>query len=365
MDDIRTLADTWDEWAQKDPLWAVLTNHDKKGGLWEKDEFFQTGREHVKIWLKYIKNDLGRTINHGVALDFGCGVGRLTRAYSKYFEQCVGVDISPTMIKLAKKFNKNIKNCNFQLITSNDLREFQSDNFDFISAYIVLQHMSPEHTKRYIKEFIRIMKPNGILMFQIPGKKAKILPIEAGAYKAEFELIKCSNKMQAGGVYELVVRVLNVSSVYWRSDWHLKLCNHWRTDKGELVIINDGATPLPGALGCQEAIDLHLTVMAPFTLGKYFLELNLLHDGVTWFSKKGSQTLKIPVNILRCDEKQSVRMATKGETMLPRMEMNCIPKEEMKEFIEKECAAQFIHIAKDESAGFQWESYMYYVTKIK
>jgi cyclopropane fatty-acyl-phospholipid synthase-like methyltransferase len=35
----------------------------------------------------------------------------------------------------------------------------------------VLQHMKPKYSKRYIKEFLRILLPNGLLIFQIPGER--------------------------------------------------------------------------------------------------------------------------------------------------------------------------------------------------
>ncbi len=35
---------------------------------------------------------LGVTIPHGKALDFGCGVGRVTQALAQYFDEVYGVD---------------------------------------------------------------------------------------------------------------------------------------------------------------------------------------------------------------------------------------------------------------------------------
>lgn len=46
---------------------------------------------------------LGHPRERGVALDFGCGVGRLTRALAAFFDRATGVDISSSMIEEAKK----------------------------------------------------------------------------------------------------------------------------------------------------------------------------------------------------------------------------------------------------------------------
>ena len=41
-------------------------------------------------------------LGKGKALDFGCGVGRLSQALADYFDRVVGADVSPTMIGLAR-----------------------------------------------------------------------------------------------------------------------------------------------------------------------------------------------------------------------------------------------------------------------
>jgi hypothetical protein len=33
----------WEEWAQADPLWAILSDPECKGGKWNRAEFFESG----------------------------------------------------------------------------------------------------------------------------------------------------------------------------------------------------------------------------------------------------------------------------------------------------------------------------------
>jgi 2-polyprenyl-3-methyl-5-hydroxy-6-metoxy-1,4-benzoquinol methylase len=49
--------------------------------------------------------DLGE--QHGRALDFGCGVGRLTQALATHYDKVDGVDISWEMINLARRHNQH------------------------------------------------------------------------------------------------------------------------------------------------------------------------------------------------------------------------------------------------------------------
>ena len=37
----------WEEWAQADPLWAILSDPTRKGGKWELSEFFASGERDV------------------------------------------------------------------------------------------------------------------------------------------------------------------------------------------------------------------------------------------------------------------------------------------------------------------------------
>ena len=103
---LSTLKKHWTEFGKQDPLWAILTHGSKKGGKWDVDEFFELGRRDVDAWFGAAlaaKPDLGR----GTALDFGCGVGRLTQSLAEHFESVAGVDIAPTMIVEAAKYNRH------------------------------------------------------------------------------------------------------------------------------------------------------------------------------------------------------------------------------------------------------------------
>jgi len=168
-DDLKRLQKCWDSWGKKDPLWAILSYKEKKGRKWMIDEFFKTGIKEIQSVLKYIKSK-GIKLNRGKALDFGCGIGRLTQPLAQNFKKAYGVDIAPSMIKLAKKYNKHGKKCEYILNKADNLKIFKGSSIDFIYSHITLQHIKPKYSLKYIKEFFRILAPNGILLFQIPSK---------------------------------------------------------------------------------------------------------------------------------------------------------------------------------------------------
>jgi len=166
---LQHLQRNWDELGRKDPLWAVLTEPQKRGNRWALDDFFATGVGEVNALMHHIES-LGLRLARGKALDFGCGVGRLTQPLADHFDEVWGVDIAPSMIELARKHNRHGDRCQFHLNESDDLRFLSDNTFDLVFSLLTLQHMSPKYAKAYLKEFLRVLRPGGLLVFQMAGE---------------------------------------------------------------------------------------------------------------------------------------------------------------------------------------------------
>jgi len=148
---LRLLQKHWNFFGKSDPLWAVLTHPEKRNAGWDTEEFFQTGLAEVDAALNYVESFHPLTSKKR-ALDFGCGVGRLTQALALHFEQVYGVDIS--------------------LNQRSDLGILAGNQFDFIYSNITLQHMPPRYIKCYLREFLRLLSPDGVLLFQLPSQRS-------------------------------------------------------------------------------------------------------------------------------------------------------------------------------------------------
>jgi ubiquinone/menaquinone biosynthesis C-methylase UbiE len=166
--DFDQLQKSWAEWGRKDPLFAVLSEREKKHHRWNEDEFFKTGCSEIEHVMEYV-DALPHPPPRTRALDFGCGVGRLTQPLCSYFEECHGVDVAPTMLSLAQKYNQRPEQCHFHLNQRSDLRLFPDRHFSFIYSHLVLQHMRPEFAEEYVREFVRLLSLGGIALFQIPS----------------------------------------------------------------------------------------------------------------------------------------------------------------------------------------------------
>ena len=163
---IKEWQDNWNELGKDDPLWVVLTDPSKKGGKWTPEEFFATGEQEIAEVMSHAQS-LMPDLAKRKALDFGCGVGRLSQALAGRFQTVDGVDISPSMIGHAGRFNRFPDRCFYHVNGSERLERFPDATFDFIYSNIALQHIEPRYSKQYVAEFMRVLKPGGLLVFQI------------------------------------------------------------------------------------------------------------------------------------------------------------------------------------------------------
>ncbi len=159
----------WERLGADDPYWAVLTNPNKRGGKWNSNEFFNTGKMEIENVLGKLCK-LSVNLDRGVALDFGCGVGRLSRALANEFRKVIAVDVSSSMLEEAKKANHDIRNIEFIHNTTEHLKVIPEKSINFIYSNIVLQHMPKSRQEVYIREFCKVLSSGGIVAFQTPSK---------------------------------------------------------------------------------------------------------------------------------------------------------------------------------------------------
>jgi SAM-dependent methyltransferase len=158
----------WEELARLDPYWAILSAPGLQHGGWQLDEFLATGRADVQR-LMARAHELGVPERHERALDFGCGVGRHTRLLAEHFEEVVGVDVSAEMVRLARRINEGVTGVSFVVNADERLAGLLDESFDLVQSQLVLQHLPDEEAiLGYIGEMLRVLRPGGLLFFQVP-----------------------------------------------------------------------------------------------------------------------------------------------------------------------------------------------------
>jgi SAM-dependent methyltransferase len=163
----------WEDMGRLDPYWAVISRPGKRFGRWRPDELLETGPGRVEALLERA-GELGHPRARRRALDFGCGVGRLTQALAPHFEETVGVDISAEMLAEARRLAGPAAGVRFVLNDRADLRQFDDGSFDLVYSHIVLQHV-PDRAAvlSYVAEFVRVLAGGGLISFQLPSRIAR------------------------------------------------------------------------------------------------------------------------------------------------------------------------------------------------
>jgi SAM-dependent methyltransferase len=160
----------WEDLAAVDPLWAVLSAPGLRGGGWDLEAFLATGEEDVAGTLAAAAG-LRRPAHHDRVLDFGCGVGRLARPFAARFGEYVGVDVSEAMVSRARELHADLSNCTFVASAAPHLAVFRDGSFDLVYSNLVLQHLpDTAAVERYLAEFSRVVRPDGIVVFQLPAR---------------------------------------------------------------------------------------------------------------------------------------------------------------------------------------------------
>ena len=299
----------WDAHAERDPLWAVLSDAGKEERKWDVRRFFQTGVNEVAL-IFYELESQGLDVKKACAMDFGCGVGRLTQAMAARFERVVGVDVSPRMIETAAALNRFPDRASYIWNDAPHLRRFSDDTFDFIYTNLVLQHIVPEITLGYLREFLRILRPAGVLVFQLPSHERRqedpwpestATPMPDDAYQAALSVAGLpSGPVRPSAEITLDVDVTNLSQVSWSQQEFgaIKVGNHWLDQSGERTLQrDDGRTVLPETLPPGHICRVPLTIKTPAAQGDYQCEVDLAHEGIRWFFDRNSSVVRFQVRV--------------------------------------------------------------------
>jgi SAM-dependent methyltransferase len=172
--DIADVSRTWTKLGGDDPMWAVLTDRNKRrkdSGAWSPEDFLATGVDEITTVMARL-GELGLEVGRARALDFGCGAGRLSHGLASVgFSEVLGCDISPTMLDKAREIVPDDA-CRFVQVTGTDLAAVETDSVDLVYSCRVLQHMPPALAHGYIREFWRVARPGAVVVFQMPTRPA-------------------------------------------------------------------------------------------------------------------------------------------------------------------------------------------------
>jgi SAM-dependent methyltransferase len=154
----RDMRQTWDALAMGDTATYV---GDPARGREELDALF--GR-------------LGADPHGGLAVEVGCGPGRMTAALGERFDRVLGLDVSPVMVARAREAVPH-PSVEFHAISGERLEGVDDGSVDALVCYLVLQHLpSVRHVLGYLREFGRVLAPDGEAFVQLPVLDDGLVP---------------------------------------------------------------------------------------------------------------------------------------------------------------------------------------------
>ncbi len=365
------LARQWDAFGRRDPLWAILTLPGKQGGGWSREEFLATGRAEAAR-VAALLDRLGLPSRRRRALDFGCGVGRVTQGLADHFDEVDGVDVAGSMVEIARSWNAHGDRCRYHVLATGDLAPFGDATFDLAYSSYVLQHVPPPLAWGYVGELVRVLSPGGLALFQLPAepRPGASAPLHTGAFRAAVLLPRDPLRAPAGSGLKLPVRVTNLGDAAWpeRGDgtgaFRVSVGNHWRSADGALLSNDDGRARLPHDVAPGETVEVLLPVTVPVRPGAYVLEVDVVQEGVAWFAERGSATARLAAE---AEEGSVPADEADREEAAPRMEMHGAPREEVARWVAAaggRLLGTFPPVAEGhEFLERDWVSYLYAVTR--
>jgi 4-amino-4-deoxy-L-arabinose transferase-like glycosyltransferase len=150
-------------------------------------------------------------------------------------------------------------------------------------------------------EILATAKPYTLAIAKEPPRPRPPLPAEG--FRAEISVAVPSSNIRAKKETVFLVRIKNISAVTWPARergggvHQVSVGNHWLDPSGKILINDDGRSALLRDLKPGDAIEIPLTVNGPINVGAYLLEIDMVQEGVSWFGLKGSQTVRLPLQV--------------------------------------------------------------------
>lgn len=155
------MRDYWEERARLNAAFYVDTSLDYEAP--DMKRFLETGR----VVVSHALDDAPATpTRHGLAVEIGCGLGRICLALTERFERVIGYDISTEMLARATPLVEAAP-VELRLTDGASLPGLPDRSADFVVTFTVFQHIPDVDVIRgYIAEAGRVLAPGGVFAFQ-------------------------------------------------------------------------------------------------------------------------------------------------------------------------------------------------------
>lgn len=160
----------WTHLGKSTPHFSVLTNASFLPENLERniEEFWASGAQELDSVMPVLERHGYGPTDGKVAVEYGCGVGRVTSALAKHFSEVHGYDISPEHLELARQRAQSIGAANAAFHECSVETLGRVEKCDFYYSRIVFQHNPPPIIHLLVQNALKALNPGGIAIFQVP-----------------------------------------------------------------------------------------------------------------------------------------------------------------------------------------------------
>ena len=163
-----TVGATWTGLGQTEPHWSVLTVPDYRAAALDPAalaKFFLSGAQEVERLDAWLTRAGWTPRPDAVCVDYGCGVGRVTRSLARRFGHVRGLDVSAPHLAAARAGMP----ANVDLLPVRGPGDLAAlDGIDVFYSIIALQHSPPPIILDVLRRAFAGLRPGGCAFFQVP-----------------------------------------------------------------------------------------------------------------------------------------------------------------------------------------------------
>lgn len=172
---------SWEYFGKNDPYYGVIAQpefHQQTLNEDAKARFFESGSHHIDRVLSVIHTHLVPEFIPSKAIDFGCGVGRLTIPLATVCDSVIAVDVSESMLKEAMTNCALKEISNVKFVQSDDQLAGVTETVDFINSFIVFQHIPPQRGEEIVRRLIDRLQEGGVGVLHFTYLRQASLPTQ-------------------------------------------------------------------------------------------------------------------------------------------------------------------------------------------
>jgi cyclopropane fatty-acyl-phospholipid synthase-like methyltransferase len=189
-----------------------------------RERFFDTGSKRVARLATEIEAHTGRKLESCRALDFGCGIGRLSLPLAERCEHVYGVDVMPSVLEEAHANARQLNLRNVEWLETDRLSEL-AGRYDLVLSMWVFQHIPSREGERIFATILSGLRPGGVgaihftirpspLLSQLVRRTGRSMRLAYNPWSYMYMLMNSYSLNRLG-------KVLTAAGITeWHAKWH-------------------------------------------------------------------------------------------------------------------------------------------------